>query len=136
MMIGILTTTKLKHNNVKVIIKYNKAFSDNDKLFIFFTSTCWHGNIYLCKKNNKIAFQCRYSNDWNVTPNLKIKIQNCIPVFIWSRNCLCIYLVSNRLVTCDINFVHINKFNLLIKVYLSLIFIKYFINEFRVQIKF
>jgi hypothetical protein len=66
----------------------------------------------------------------------KYKIQNCIPVFIRSRNCLCIYLVSNRLVTRDINFVRINKFNLLIKVYLSLIFIKYFINEFRVQIKF
>jgi hypothetical protein len=68
MMIGILTTTKLKHNNVKkkkkkVIIKYNKAFSDNDKLFTFFTSTCSHGNIYRCKRNNKIAFQCRYLND-------------------------------------------------------------------------
>ena len=56
MMIGILTTTKLKHNNVKVRIKYNKAFSDNDKLFTFLTSTCSHGNIYRCKRNNKIAF--------------------------------------------------------------------------------
>jgi hypothetical protein len=35
----------------------------------------------------------------------------------------------------DINFVYINIFNLLIKIYLFLIFIKYFINEFKVKIK-
>jgi hypothetical protein len=33
------------------------------------------------------------------------------------------------LITCDIDFIHVNIFNLLIKTYLSLIFIKYFINE-------
>jgi hypothetical protein len=47
------------------------------------------------------------------------------------------------LVICDIDFIHINICNLLIKTYLSLIFIKYFINEYnvffnesRVKIKF
>jgi hypothetical protein len=40
------------------------------------------------------------------------------------------------LVIYDIDFIHINIYNLLIKTYLSLIFIKYFINEYRVKIKF
>ena len=40
------------------------------------------------------------------------------------------------LVICDIDFIHINIYNLLLKTYLSLIFIKYFINEYRVKIKF
>jgi len=37
-------------------------------------------------------------------------------------------LVVNQLIKCNIDFIHVNAFNLLIKVYLSLIFIKYFIN--------
>ena len=41
----------------------------------------------------------------------------------------CICLVANQLVTHSIDFIHINIFNLLIKVYISLIFIKHFINE-------
>jgi len=40
------------------------------------------------------------------------------------------------LVTRDIDFVHVNIFNLLTKACLSLILIKYLINEFRVKIKF
>jgi hypothetical protein len=45
-------------------------------------------------------------------------------------------LVVNQLITRDIDFVHVYIFSLLIKAYLSLIFIKYFINESRVKIKF
>jgi len=36
------------------------------------------------------------------------------------------------LVICDIDFIHINICNLLIKIYLFLIFIKYFINEYNI----
>jgi hypothetical protein len=39
------------------------------------------------------------------------------------------------LITYDINFVYVNIFNLLIKTYLSLILIKYLINESIVKIK-
>ena len=35
-----------------------------------------------------------------------------------------------------LKFDHVNIFNLLIKIYLFLIFIKYFINEFKIKIKF
>jgi hypothetical protein len=43
---------------------------------------------------------------------------------------LIVYMPCNQSVgTYDIDFVHVDIFNLLIKVYLSLIFIKYFINE-------
>ena len=38
--------------------------------------------------------------------------------------------------TYNIDFVYVNVFNLLIKFYLFLIFIKYLINEFRKNIKF
>jgi hypothetical protein len=41
----------------------------------------------------------------------------------------------NQWVIYDINFIYINIFYLLIKIYLFLIFIKYFINEFRINIK-
>jgi hypothetical protein len=44
-------------------------------------------------------------------------------------------LVVNQLVARGIEFVHVNIFNLLTKIYLSLIFIKYLINESRVKIK-
>jgi hypothetical protein len=47
-----------------------------------------------------------------------------------ARGRLVVYLSYNQLVgTYDIDFVHVDIFNLLIKAYLSLIFIKYFINE-------
>ena len=36
----------------------------------------------------------------------------------------------------NIDFVYVNVFNLLIKFYLFLIFIKYLINEFKINIKF
>jgi len=49
-------------------------------------------------------------------------------VYIWP--------VINQLVICGIDFVHVYIFNLLINAYLSLIFIKYLINESRVKIKF
>jgi hypothetical protein len=39
------------------------------------------------------------------------------------------------LVTHDIDFIHVNIFNFLIKTYLSLIFMKYLINKSRVNIK-
>ena len=41
-------------------------------------------------------------------------------------------LIVNHLVIHDINFVHVYIFNLLIKAHLSLIFIKYFINEYNI----
>jgi hypothetical protein len=44
-------------------------------------------------------------------------------------------MIYIQLVSCNINFIHINIFNLLIKIYLFLIFIKYLINESRVKIK-
>jgi len=49
-----------------------------------------------------------------------------------SKPCIIFFLVANRLVTRGIDFVHVNIFNLLIKTYLSLIFIKYFINKFNI----
>jgi hypothetical protein len=43
---------------------------------------------------------------------------------------------AKQLVSRNINFVYVDIFNLLIKVYLSLIFIKYLINKSIVKIKF
>jgi len=43
-------------------------------------------------------------------------------------------MIYIQLVSCNINFIHINIFNLLIKIYLFLIFIKYLINESRVKV--
>jgi hypothetical protein len=59
-----------------------------------------------------------------------------IPIYFASNNLprkehvsMYICLVADQSIGCDIDFVHVNIFNLLIKIYLSLIFIKYFINE-------
>jgi len=48
--------------------------------------------------------------------------------------CFIVYAV-NQLVIHGIDFFYINIFDLLIKTYLSLIFIKYFINKSKIKIK-
>jgi hypothetical protein len=48
--------------------------------------------------------------------------------------CFIVYAV-NQLVIYGIDFFYINIFDLLIKIYLSLIFIKYFINKSKIKIK-
>jgi len=53
-----------------------------------------------------------------------------------SRYYYCICFVVNRLDTCNIDFAHVNIFNLLIKTHLPLIFIIYLINESKLKIEF
>ena len=44
-------------------------------------------------------------------------------------------LMAIQLIIRDINFIYVKIFNLLINIFLSLIFIKYFIDESKVKIK-